>query len=383
MKESTVKELFQIKKGKKIEQVAFENFDTVRFIQIDDLRNDNNIKYCIRDKKYVYTTKDDVVIAWDGANAGTVGYNLEGAIGSTLAVLKSKSQDFNVAYVAKFLQSKSKFLRDNCTGATIPHISRQVLENITIPLPSMEIQDKMVKIFDKAQFLIDKRNDQRVALNILKQSIFLEMFGDPFINPNNWSEERLGNYVKVVGGYAFKSKEFTDNGIPVIKIGTVNKGFFDRKTLAFVPHITEQYKKYLISPGDLLITLTGTVGKEDYGNVCLVPDDYNQYLLNQRVAKLEPHNDLTGIYLRYCFKQPKFKRELTRLSRGVRQANISNEDIKNLKIPLPPKEIQEEFSYIENKIEKQIDMIEKSLILLENNIQSLLHNAFKGEFVKY
>ncbi|ATA58804.1 type I restriction modification protein HsdM [Geobacillus stearothermophilus] len=379
MKYMKVKDLFKIIKGKKVEQVYETNENTVRLIQIDDLRNDDNIKYCERKEEYIFANKNDVIIAWDGANAGTIGYGLEGAIGSTLAILRTDSNNIFIPYIGRFLQSKSKYLRDTCTGATIPHISKKALEEIKIPIPSYEKQIEISKILDKAQELIDKRKAQIEALDQLTQSVFLEMFGDPVSNPKGWPVSNLGNSIKITGGYAFKSSEFEDVGVPVIKIGTVNKGYFDFSTLSYVPEITEKYKKYIIYPGDLLITLTGTVGKEDYGNVCIVPNNFKYYLLNQRVAKIEPIKDFETIYLFYCFKQKKFKNMLTKLSRGIRQANISNEDIKSLMVPLPPLFLQKKFAEIDKQINREKTLLQESLIELEKIFHSLMQRAFKGE----
>jgi type I restriction enzyme, S subunit len=253
------------------------------------------------------------------------------------------------------------------------------LNKVELNLPSIEEQHRIVQLLDITFELINKRKAQIESLDQLTQSVFFEMFGDISSNPKNWPLKRLGDFIKITGGFAFKSNEFVDTGIPVIKIGTVNKGYFDLETLSYVSKVTDKYQKYLIYPGDLLITLTGTVGKDDYGNVCIVPNKYNSYLLNQRVAKIEPLNNLDVIYLLYCFKQPTLKREITKLSRGIRQANISNEDINNLVIPLPPIEKQKKFSVIEEKIQLRKNSLIKSLQELENNFNSLMQRAFKGE----
>ena len=97
-----VKDLFTIKKGKKVEQLE-QTDGTIRCIQIDDLRNNENLKYCKKDTRYVYSKIDDIIIAWDGANAGTIGYRLNGAIGSTLAVLRKNNDDFDTEYCGLFL----------------------------------------------------------------------------------------------------------------------------------------------------------------------------------------------------------------------------------------------------------------------------------------
>jgi type I restriction enzyme S subunit len=138
-------EVFKISKGKKAIESSVET--SLRYIQIGDLRNDDVMKYTTQSSNNVVCTKDDILIAWDGANAGTVGYNLEGVIGSTLAKLSPKRNGVHVAFVGRFLQSKFTYLRENCTGATIPHLSRTVLENLQIPLPPLEQQNKIAAIF--------------------------------------------------------------------------------------------------------------------------------------------------------------------------------------------------------------------------------------------
>ncbi|MBE2929254.1 restriction endonuclease subunit S [Anoxybacillus flavithermus] len=285
----------------------------------------------------------------------------------------------NVKYLYYFMQLYVSKLRQMSIGGVIKYIKLNYLTDAKIPLPNIEKQNKIVKVLEKAQELIDKRKAQIEALDQLTQSVFLEMFGDPVSNPKGWPVSNLGNSIKITGGYAFKSSEFEDVGVPVIKIGTVNKGYFDFSTLSYVPEITEKYKKYIIYPGDLLITLTGTVGKEDYGNVCIVPNNFKYYLLNQRVAKIEPIKDFETIYLFYCFKQKKFKNMLTKLSRGIRQANISNEDIKSLMVPLPPLFLQKKFAEIDKQINREKTLLQESLIELEKIFHSLMQRAFKGE----
>ena len=145
-----VKDLFTISKGKKVEGLEYKTDESVRYIQIDDLRNNENLKYCENDKKYVFASREDIIIAWDGANAGTIGFGLEGAIGSTLAVLRKKADYMDSEFCGLFLRSKSNYLRGKCTGATIPHIQKSVLENIEIPKFDIEKQKKIVEALDKS-----------------------------------------------------------------------------------------------------------------------------------------------------------------------------------------------------------------------------------------
>ena len=188
------------------------------------------------------------------------------------------------------------------------------------------------------------------------------MFGNVNTNSKGWNLTTMDTLIDVIGGYAFKSTDFINEGIPVLKIGNINAGYFKPTNLMFWEK-DEKLDRYSIKPGDLVISLTGTVGKDDYGNVCIMGDDYEEYYLNQRNAKLEikSENTFNKYYLTYLLKFPEIRQRLTGISRGVRQANISNKDILSLEVPNPPMELQNQFQSIVNRVDKLKFEIENSL----------------------
>lgn len=179
------------------------------------------------------------------------------------------------------------------------------------------------------------------------------MFGDVTINSKKWEVIKLDKLIDIIGGYAFKSTDFVDEGIPVLKIGNINAGYFRSTNLVFWKK-DKKLERYIVKPNDLVISLTGTVGKDDYGNVCIMSDDYEEYYLNQRNAKLNIKNKdlLNKYYLTYILKVPEIKKRLTNINRGVRQANISNKDIQNLELPIPSIELQNQFADFVNQVDK-------------------------------
>lgn len=186
---------------------------------------------------------------------------------------------------------------------------------------------------------------------MVSNSRFIELFGDPYINTFGWNKQKLSHHLDVIGGYAFKSKEFKKVGIPVLRIGNINSGRFLPVNMVYWDNDIN-LEKYKIYSGDLVISLTGTVGKNDYGNVCIVGNDYPIYYLNQRNAKLILKDSLNKYYLSELLKFPKIKQQLTGISRGIRQANIANRDILNLQVPIPPIEIQQKYSRVLVQINK-------------------------------
>ena len=135
-------------------------------------------------------------------------------------------------------------------------------------------------------------------------------------------------------------------------------------------------ERYAMYPGDLVMSLTGTVGKDDYGNVCILGNDYKMYYLNQRNAKLEIKDGIDKYYLSQLLKFEPMKKRLTGISRGVRQANISNKDILNLVVPVPPIELQNQFAAFVHQINKSKLIVQKELDETQLLFDSLMQEYF-------
>ena len=260
-------------------------------------------------------------------------------------------------------------------GATMKHIIKKDFDNTLIPYPSLEQQKSIAKLLDKTCDLIEKMKLQASSLDELIKSRFVEMFGDPSTNTFSWIVEPLSYHLSVIGGYAFKSDLFVEDGIPVLRIGNINTGVFRSTNLVFWKD-DAQLDRYKMYPGDLVISLTGTVGKNDYGNVCILGNDYDVYYLNQRNAKLELKPTINKVYLSELLKFGEIKQRLTGINRGVRQANISNKDILDLCVPIPPIKLQKQFADFVTQVEKQKATIQQSINKLETLKKSLMQEYF-------
>ena len=271
-----------------------------------------------------------------------------------------------------FLSQKDK----NCSGATQKAITNAGLGKIVIRVPSIEMQNDIADQLDAVINIIAKRQQELSTLDELIKARFVEMFGDPDANPMCWPERVLSDMLDVLGGYAFKSKGFNEvDGIPVLRIGNINAGFFKPVNMVFWEE-DETLERYTLYPGDLVMSLTGTVGKDDYGNVCILGNDYSKYYLNQRNAKLELKDGLDKYYLSQLLRFEKIKKRLTGISRGVRQANISNSDILSLRVPIPPIELQRKFSAFVLQVDKSKVAVQKSLDETQILFDSLMQEYF-------
>ncbi len=232
MKFEKFKNIIDIQKGKKPSFIETPDENSVRILQIDDLRNDNTPKFT-NDKSGVLAKEDDVLIAWDGANAGTIGYGKSGYIGSTIALLRKKKPDlYSTTFIGKFLQSQHQYLRGKTTGATIPHISRKALEDLEIPIISIPDQLHIANLLTKAENLISQRKESIRLLDEFLKSTFLEMFGDNTTNDKGWTKISLVHGCENKKdvkcgpfGTQLSKSEYQENGIPVWGIPQINSEF--------------------------------------------------------------------------------------------------------------------------------------------------------------
>lgn len=283
-------------------------------------------------------------------------------------VLRSKLDNANYKYLYYALKS-----------AKIPDTGYnrhfKWLKEVCIRYPKPEEQEKIVSILDKVSCVIEDRRKELEKFDELIKARFVELFGDPEKNTFSWEEQTLSEHLTVLGGYAFKSEKFSEEGIPVLRIGNINAGFFRPVNLVYWED-DDALNRYKMYPGDLVMSLTGTVGKDDYGNVCILGNDYDVYYLNQRNAKLELQDSINKYYLSMLLKFESVKKKLTGISRGVRQANISNKDILNLSVPIPPIELQNRFAEFVNQVDKLKVAVQKALEETQMLFDSLMQDYF-------
>ena len=313
-------------------------------------------------------------------NVGSVDWQRDEdqVIVSPLYNVFSVSPELNQQYLYYYLKSDFALHRIKAvaTGSVRDNLKLEMLKNFPIRIPSVEEQEYIVQALDKAKNIIDLRRNELQKFDDLIKARFVEMFGDPETNSKGWAEIPLSEKLNVLGGYAFKSDQFEETGgIPVLRIGNINSGYFKPVNMVYWKE-ERSLERYAMYPGDLVMSLTGTVGKDDYGNVCILGNTYEMYYLNQRNAKLELKDGLDKYYLAELLKFSQVKKKLTGISRGVRQANISNKDILNLVAPIPPMKLQQQFAAFVAQIDKSKATVQKALDETQLLFDSLMQQYF-------
>ena len=353
--------------------------------ELDSLRvDDGDVRILYTGKDVGFTTEElagdrlsegeIISIPWGGIP--TVKYHKGKFVTGDNRIATSKDiNKLTNKYLYYFMRGNIHEIASYYRGASLKHPCMKDILKMTISYPSVQEQNKICGQFDVLEQIIEVRKQELQLLDDLIKARFVELFGNPEINDMNWDEHKLSDELSVIGGYAFKSDSFQENGIPVLRIGNINAGVFRPINLVFWKKDDTLFK-YLMYPGDLVMSLTGTVGKDDYGNVCILGSEYEMYYLNQRNAKLELKDGLDKYYLAELLKFPQIKKRLTGISRGVRQANISNKDILDLSVPIPPMKLQQQFADFVTQVDKSKVAVQKALDETQMLFDSLMQKYF-------
>ena len=175
-----------------------------------------------------------------------------------------------------------------------------------------------------------------------------------------WPMVELGSIIRILNGYAFKSKNYVTDGIRVIRITNVQRGRIVDNDPKFYPKSSEKsISKYMLNENDLLLSLTGNVGRIGILNASYLPA-----ALNQRVACLRPDNDKAlAEYIFYLLNQNSFEDDCIKAAKGLAQKNLSTVWLSKYRIPLPPLEVQRE---IVSEIEGYQRIIDGARAVVEN-----------------
>lgn len=197
-----------------------------------------------------------------------------------------------------------------------------------------------------------------------------------------YKEAKLGDYIDILSGFAFKTKDFVAKGVPIIKIKNISPPSVTLDDLTYVSYeIAEKQKKFILSYDDVLIAMTGSHINQwasVVGRVARVK--YNdKTLLNQRVGKITIKENVEADinYIYYFLSQDEIKIKLAAKAGGAaNQANISPTHIKELNFPCPNYDTQKKIANILKSYDDLIENSQKQIKLLEEAAQRLYKEWF-------
>ena len=316
--------------------------------------------------KSIIASPGDVVIAitsedLDGSCKSTAWLgDYDVAVSSHAAVYK---HNLNPKFIAYYLRSNSFYVEKGkyARGFKVMEIKPTDIARIPIPLPSEEIQSRVVAELDKINELISLKKEQLKDYDNLAQSIFYEMFGDPVVNEKGWEVKKIGEIGTVERGAGISKKDFVEDGLPCIHYGQLHTilGPTTRHHHSCIPEsLLPKYK--IAHTNDVIMAITS----EDVEGSCKSTAWLGNYdiVIGSDAAIL--HHEQDGTFLSYYTMTKAFFNEKSKYAKGFKVTHISAKEIENIPVYLPPLALQKDFA-------KRIEVIEHQKENIKSTIQDL------------
>ena len=329
--------------------------------------------------KSIIASKNDVIFALtsedvEGSCRSTAWLgDYDVAISSDAAVYK---HSINPKFVAYYLRSDSFFIEKSkyARGFKVTHIKTSDIEKIPIPLPSLEVQQKVVAELDQINDLIRLKKEQLKEYDNLAQSIFYDMFGDPVENEKGWEVKKLQDISTIVTGNTPSRKilEFYNNDfIEWIKSDNIDdSALYPTKAKEFLSE-NGANKGRIANLGEILVTcIAGSISS--IGTSCVLN---RSVAFNQQINAITKLNDVDAFFLRSLIKYSKkyFQEYATTGMKHI----ISKSVFESIKVPLPPLPLQQEFSSRIEQMEKLKAEVQKTITDLETLLASRMQYWFE------
>jgi type I restriction enzyme, S subunit len=288
-------------------------------------------------------------------------------------------QNLNDRYLWHWLTKSSQELAAKGRGATFLQVSRADIEELAIPLPTLDEQRRIAAILDKADALRRKRKRAIELLDSLTQSIFLEMFVPPY--SEIWPEHTIDSLAINIRTGPFGSQllhsEFVNEGIAVLGIDNAVANEFRWSGRRYISKQKyETLRRYTVLPSDLLITIMGTCGR-----CAIVPDNIPIAINTKHLCCISLNEQKCLVeFLHAAFLQhPHIHRQLGVQAKGAVMPGLNMGIIKSLLISLPPLNLQRAFARQVSGVRKELEKLKAAKHNADALFSSLQHRAFTGQ----
>ena len=345
--------------------------------------------------KYQKPLNETTILVSINGTIGNIGtYNGEKVVLGKSACYFNISSLLHKVYFCYLLESDYflKYALNSATGSTIKNVPLKAINDFFAPLPPLAEQERIVLEIKRLFTFIEQIEQGKINLQtVIKQAkskiLDLAIHGklvpqDPNdepasellkrINPaaeitcdngqygqlpKGWVAASISDFrIDILNGYAFQSSKYTNEGVRIIRITNVQDGYIEDDSPKYYPlSLILEYERFMLKSNDLLMSLTGNVGR-----VGFLPESMLPAALNQRVACIRS-NIISTKFLSYLFRTNTFKNECVASAKGVAQLNISTEWLKEYIIMVPPLAEQHRIVAKIEELFSSLDNIQKAL----------------------
>jgi type I restriction enzyme, S subunit len=316
--------------------------------------------------------------------------DIQASINQACAAI-SLSRGMNIEFVFQNLASRYDEIRSISNQGGQENLSSGLIKEIPFSYPDVESseQQKIADCLSSLDELVSAHTQKLDTLKAHKKGLMQQLFpaeGETvpklrfpeFLGSDDWNKGCIDDLANLVMGNAFKSADFVCKGLQLIRMGNLYQGTLQlSRTPVYLPRSFEkEYSKFVVKPLDLLMSMTGTAGKEDYGYVVQVPKGSSYFMLNQRVVKVIPKKECVKEFLLQLLKSDNFLKSLYSLPGGTKQANLSAAQVKGLITMFPTPKEQQKIADCLSRLDELITAQKQKIESLKTHKKGLMQQLF-------
>lgn len=299
----------------------------------------------------------NVALVISAGAAGDVGYSQVPFWAADDCLTITCPSNIENKYVYYFLKNYEYKLKSKVRKASIPRLSRKVVDDLEIPLPPIEVQTEIVRILDKFTSL---EAELEAELDCRKRQY--EYYRDKLLSFDNVGGQevkwkKIGEFCDTLSGFPFDSSKFQTSGIKLMRGKNVKRGYFDfNEDDDRYWESPDGLEKYLLQDKDIIISMDGSlVGK----SFAMLSKKHLPLLLVQRVARVRAKS-VNQIYLFHNIAH-RFSGYVDKKKTGGAIPHVSMKDIQNFSIPVPSLQEQERIATILDRFESLTTSLQSGL----------------------
>lgn len=264
---------------------------------------------------------------------------------------------------------------------SVPAIRKSSIEALSVPLPTIQVQNKVAAILDRADSIRRKRKETIALTDQLLRSTFLEMFGDPVTNLMGWPRKSLREIALVTGGLQVTGKR---SGLPIevpyLRVANVYRDELSLGELKVLRVTNQELGRAQLTAGDILI-VEGHGNADEIGRAALWDGSVTPCVHQNHLIRVSVNRQATDpVYLNAFINSAAGRRHMQRMGKTTSGLNtISTENVRSMEVLLPPLELQLRFASFIASARSFLQKQRSVLACAEDLFNSLVQRAFTGQ----
>lgn len=285
------------------------------------------------------------------------------------------NEKVNNKFLAYSIFSKKEMLALIANAPVVPIINKNDFSNIKLSVPPLQTQQQIVEELDCLTSIIEKQKKQLEELDNLAQSIFYDMFGDPIENEKGWDIKKIKD-ISLSVNYGTSSPSTDEGKYKYLRMNNItSKGTIDLSSIKYINVPLEDLEKYVVRKGDILFNRTNS--KELVGKSALYSFEEDMIIAGYIIRLRVIDSIVLPIFLSSYMNTPCAKEYFRSIAKGaVNQSNINSKQLLSTSVYIPPLSLQQQFASKIEAIEKQKELIKKSIKETEDLFNSRMDYYF-------